>query len=122
MDVATESKHLGLIVCSGAIGVCDPFLIPFMEGTGVLAKRVHKLGRRHLSFDRDEMIFKISTEVIPTAKIGVGKSQRSLLSVSGPFTGRSAEFEVGQSASNASAFGSEDILVKEVIGFEGGPK
>ena len=74
MDIATESKHLGLIVCSGAIGVCDPFLIPFMEGTGVLAKRVHKLGRRHLSFDRDEMIFKISTEVIPTAKIGVGKS------------------------------------------------
>ena len=74
MDVATESKHLCLIVCSGAIGVCDPFLIPFMEGTGVLAKRVHKLGRRHLSFDRDEMIFKISTEVIPTAKIGVGES------------------------------------------------
>ena len=95
MDISTESKHLCLIVCSGVIGMCDPFLIPVMERTGVLAKRVYGLGRRHLHFDRDEVVLKGSAEVIPTAKIGVGESERSLLSVSGPFTGRSAKFEMG---------------------------
>ena len=102
--------------------MCDPFLIPFMEGTVVLVKRVHGLGRRHLCFNRDEVVLKGGAEIIPTAKIRVGESKRSLLSVSGPFTSRSAKFEVGQSTSNVSAFGAEDILVEEIVGFKGGPK
>jgi hypothetical protein len=122
VNIATERKHLCLIICSGAIGVCNPFLIPFVEGTVLLAERVHGLCRRHLCFDRDEVCFKSRTEVIPTAKIRVGEGKRSLLSVSGPFTGRSAKFEVGESTSNAFAIGSEDVLVEEVVGFEGRPK
>ena len=122
VDIAAEGKHLRLIVCSGTIGVRNPFLIPFVEGTVLLTKRVHGLCRRHLSFDRDEVCFKSGAEIIPTAKIRVCKGKRGLLSVSGPFTGRGAKFEVGESTSNAFVVSSEDILVEEVVGFEGRPK
>ena len=102
--------------------MCNPFLIPFVEGTVLLAKRVHGLCRRHLSFDRDEVCFKSGAEIIPTAEIRVCKGKRGLLSVSGPFPGRSTEFEVGESTRNAFAIGLEDILVEEVVGFKGRPK
>jgi hypothetical protein len=122
VNVATEGKHLCLIICSRTIGVYNPFLIPFVEGMVLLAKRVHGLCGRHLCFDRDEVCFKSGAEIIPTAKIRVCKGKRGLLSVSCPFAGRSAEFEVGKSTSNAFAIGSEDILVEEVVGLEGRPK
>jgi hypothetical protein len=122
VNIALESKHLCLVVCSGTIGVCNPFLVPFMKGAVLLAKRVHGLCRRHLCFNRDEMCFKSGVEIIPTAKVRVCKGKRGLLSVSGPFAGRSAEFEMGESTSNVFAIRSEDFLVEEVVGFEGRPK
>ena len=73
MDVSAEGKHLCLIICSRSVGVCDPFLVPFLKRTGVLAEGVHGLGRRHLRFNRDEVSFESGAEVIPAAKVGVCK-------------------------------------------------
>ena len=122
VNIAAEGKHLCLVVCSRAIGVCNPFLVPFVEGSIVLAERVHGLCGRHLGFDRDEVCFKGGAEVIPAAKIGVCESKRGLLSISGPFTGRGANFEVSEGTSNASTFRTKDILIEEVVGFQGRPK
>ena len=94
MDIATEGEYLCLLVCSGAIGMCDPFLIPFMERSVSLAKRMHSLRGGHLRFDGDEVCFEGGAEIIPTAKVGALESKGGLLSVSGPFTGRGAKFEM----------------------------
>src|SRR5712672_3286467 len=94
MDIAMEGKYLCLLVCSGAIGMCDPFLIPFVERAVLLAKRMHGLCGRHLCFNRDEVCLEGGAEIIPTAKVGARESKGGLLSVSGPFTGRGAKFEM----------------------------
>ena len=94
VNISTEGKHLCLVVCSRTIGVSDPFLIPLMEGTVLLAKGVHGLCRRHLCFNRDEVCFESRVKIIPTAKVRVLESKGGLLSVSGPFTGRGAKFEM----------------------------
>src|SRR5712672_4791639 len=101
MDIATESEYLCLLVCSGAIGMCDPFLIPFVERSVLLAKRMHGLCGRHFGFDRDEVCLEGRAEVIPTAKVGTLESKGGLLSVSGPFTGRGAKCEMCSSTSEA---------------------
>src|SRR5712672_4255437 len=101
MDIATEGEYLCLLICSGAIGVCDPFLIPFVERSVLLAKRMHGLRGRHLGFDRDEVCLEGRAEVIPTAKVGTLESKGGLLSISGPFTGRGAKFEMSQGTSDA---------------------
>src|SRR5712675_2349449 len=122
MDIATEGEYLGLLVCSGTIGMCDPFLIPFVERSVMLAKRMHGLCGRHLCFDRDEVCLEGRAEVIPTAKVRACESKRGLLSISGPFTGSGAKFEMSQGTSDALAVSLEDVLVEEVICFERRPK
>ena len=122
MDIAAKGEYLCLLVCSGAISMCDPFLIPFVERSVLLAKRMHGLRGRHLGFDRDEVCLEGRAEVIPTAKVGMLESKGGLLSISGPFTGRGAKFEMSQGTSDALAVSLEDVLVEEVICFERRPK
>ena len=111
MDIAAKGEYLCLLVCSGAISMCDPFLIPFVERSVLLAKRVHGLRGRHLGFDRDGVCLEGRAEVIPTAKVGTLESKGGLLSVSGPFTGRGAKFEMSESTSDVLAVSLEDVLV-----------
>src|SRR5712672_1936366 len=94
MDIAMEGEYLCLLVCSGAIGMCDPFLIPFVERSVSLAKRMHGLCGRHLRFDGDEVCLEGGAEIIPTAEVRALESKGGLLSVSGPFTSRGAKFEM----------------------------
>ena len=42
-EVLAESIHFGSVVGSGAIGMNDPFLVPFREGAVVHFKVVHLL-------------------------------------------------------------------------------
>src|SRR5712672_2617923 len=79
------------------------------------------LDRRHLGFDRDEVCLEGRAKVIPTAKVGTLESEGGLLSISGPFTGRGAKFEMSQGTSDALAVSLEDVLVEEVICFERRP-
>ena len=95
MDIVTKGEYLCLLVCSRAIGMCDPFLIPFVERSVSLAERMHGLCGRHLCFNGDEVCLEGRAEIIPTAEVGALESKGGLLSVSSPFTGRGAKFEMG---------------------------
>src|SRR5712672_3581725 len=108
MDIATEGEYLCLLVCSRAIGVCDPFLIPFMKQSVSLVKGMHGLRGRHLCFDGDEVCLEGGAEIIPTAEIGALESKGGLLSVSGPYTGRGAKFEMSENTSDVFAVSLED--------------
>jgi len=123
VNIAMEGKHLCLIVCSGTIGVRDPFLIPFVGRDGSAGEEsAWPVVEDHLGFDRDEMCFKSGAEIIPTAKIGFVRASAVCCRSLAHSPVEVAEFEVGESTRNAFAIGSEDILIEKVVGFEGRPK
>ena len=99
-----------------------PFLVPVCKRSIVHAKSVHDLSRSQCGVHRNEVGVKITLEVLPGAKVLGVCLQGLFLVIFGPFTGRSAQLEVGKSRSNSLVDISIDRLVNEVVVFERSPE
>ena len=98
--VLSKSIHFSCVICTGAIGMDDPILVPFCEWAVVYFKVVHLLGEKEFCFDGNKVFFEGLFKISPCAKIGWGLFHCNLLAIACPFSCRGAEFEMREGGSD----------------------
>ena len=101
--VLSESIHFSCVVCTGAIGMDDPILVPFCERAVVHFKVVHFLGGGEFCFNGNEVFFEAPFKIGPCAKVGWGLSHCNLLAITCPFSCWGSEFKMREGGSNFEA-------------------
>ena len=102
-EVLSKSIHFSCIVCTEAIGMDDPILVPFRERVVVHFEVVHLLGGGEFCFNGDKVFFEGLFKISPYAEIGWGLFHRNLLAIACPFSCRGSEFEMREGSSNFQA-------------------
>ena len=98
--VLSKSIHFSCVICTGAIGMDDPILVPFCERAVVHFKVVHLLGGGEFCFNRNKVFFEGLFKIGPCAEIGWGLFHCNLLAIVCPFSCRGSEFEMREGGSN----------------------
>ena len=83
--VLSKGIHFSGIVCTGAIGMDNPILIPFCEGTIVHFQVVYLLSGGEFRFNRNKVFFKCFFKFGPCSKVWWGLFYGNLLAITCPF-------------------------------------
>ena len=68
-EVLSKSIHFSCVICTGAIGMDDPILVPFCEWAVVHLQVVNLLSGGEFCFNGDKVFFESLFKIGPCTKI-----------------------------------------------------